>query len=147
MAGSLRLDLAQYRELAAFSQFSSDLDKDTQAQLARGQLLTEVLKQPQFSPLSPWQQVVSILAATEGAFDGLPNEKVKAAQTALLADVEQQHKALVDKLDKGDKPDDKDKKLIVDSATKIAQQYHKEKETQPAVSGSEEPPGSKGEAS
>src|SRR3989344_3630175 len=72
VAGSLRLDLAQYRELAAFSQFSSDLDIETQARLARGQLLTEILKQPQYSPLAIWQQVAGVLAATGGAFDGLP---------------------------------------------------------------------------
>src|SRR3972149_1008563 len=74
VAGSLRLDLAQFRELAAFSQFSSDLDAQTQARLARGQLLTEVLKQPQHSPLAIWQQVDSVLVATAGALDGLPIE-------------------------------------------------------------------------
>src|ERR1700690_361631 len=79
VAGNLRLDLAQYRELAAFAQFSADLDADTQARLARGRLLTEILKQPQYSTLSVWQQVASILASTGGAFDGIQIEKAKAA--------------------------------------------------------------------
>ncbi|HVS78910.1 MAG TPA: F0F1 ATP synthase subunit alpha, partial [Candidatus Saccharimonadales bacterium] len=123
VASSLRLDLAQYRELAAFSQFSSDLDPETQARLARGHLLTEILKQPQYSPLSVWQQVVSILAATAGAFDGLPIENVKAAQNALLSNLEQKQKKLVASLDKGEKPTDKDKKVVTDAAAQIAKQY------------------------
>lgn len=123
VAGSLRLNLAQYRELAAFSQFSSDLDAETQSRLARGRLLTEILKQPQYSPLSPWQQVVSIIASTEGAFDGLDINNVKPAQNALLDLIERKQKKLVDKFNKGDKPDDSDKKAIVDAAQQIAKEY------------------------
>jgi F-type H+-transporting ATPase subunit alpha len=123
VAGSLRINLAQYRELAAFSQFSSDLDPETQARLARGHLLTEILKQPQYSPLGVWQQVVSVLAATEGAFDGLPIENVKPAQAALLSTLEQKQKKLIDKLDKGEKPTDEDKKTVVELARQIAKQY------------------------
>jgi F-type H+-transporting ATPase subunit alpha len=71
VAGRLRLDLAQYRELAAFAQFGSDLDKSTQATLARGERLTEILKQDQFRPLSMEKQVVTIFAATNGYLDGI----------------------------------------------------------------------------
>src|SRR6202030_3182090 len=72
VAGSLRLDMAQYRDLAAFAQFGSDqLDKATQAQLARGQRLTEILKQDQYAPLSVEQQVLSLLVATSGALDSI----------------------------------------------------------------------------
>ena len=126
VAGSLRLDLAQYRELAAFSQFSSDLDADTQARLARGLLLTELLKQPQYSPLSVWQQVVSILAGTSGAFDGIPVSNIKSAQEALLTLVEQKHKDIVDRLH-SEKPDEALQKKISDLAQSIAKQYHQEK--------------------
>jgi F-type H+-transporting ATPase subunit alpha len=125
VAGRLRLDLAQFRELAAFSQFSSDLDAETQARLARGRLLTEILKQPQYSPLSVWQQVVIIMAATEGALDGVDAEKIGLAKDALLAATEKKDKKLTEKLDKGEKPDDKDKKVIVDIATQIAKEYKK----------------------
>jgi F-type H+-transporting ATPase subunit alpha len=123
VAGSLRLNLAQFRELAAFSQFSSDLDAETQARLARGQLLTEILKQPQYSPLSTWQQVVSIIASTEGAFDGLDVSDIKPAQQALLELVQSKHKKLADKFDKGEKPTDEDKKTVVEIAQKIADEY------------------------
>ncbi|HSO24260.1 MAG TPA: F0F1 ATP synthase subunit alpha, partial [Chondromyces sp.] len=71
IAGSLRLDLAQYRELAAFAQFGSDLDKATQRQLARGERLLEILKQGQFAPLPVGLQIVSIFAGTKGFMDGL----------------------------------------------------------------------------
>lgn len=123
VAGSLRLDLAQYRELAAFSQLSSDLDPDTQARLTRGRLLTEILKQPQYSPLSVWQQTVSILAATEGAFDAVPITSVRLAQTALLTTLEQKHKKLVAELQKGGKPTDAAKKTVLKVAEDVAKQY------------------------
>jgi F-type H+-transporting ATPase subunit alpha len=125
VAGTLRLDLAQFRELAAFSQFSSDLDAETQGRLARGQLLTEVLKQPQYSPLSTWQQVVSIIAATNGAFDGLDVQNVKPAQDALLSTVQQKHQKLIEELNKNQKPTDQIQKQIVEIASQIAKQYHK----------------------
>ena len=123
VAGSLRLDLAQYRELAAFSQFSSDLDAETQGRLARGYLLTELLKQPQYSPLSIWQQVIVIVAGTEGAFDGIPIEHIKPAQEALISTVQQKHKKLVELLGKNQKLDDATKKQVVEIATNIAKQY------------------------
>src|ERR1700678_78331 len=77
VAGTLRLDLAQYRELAAFSQFGSDLDKATQAQLARGQRLTEVLKQGQYSPLPFSKQILIIFAGTSGVLDDMPVNQVR----------------------------------------------------------------------
>jgi F-type H+-transporting ATPase subunit alpha len=83
VAGSLRLDLAQYRELAAFAQFGSDLDKATLSQLNRGRRLVEVLKQPQYQPLSVEKQVVIIYAATNGYLDEVPVEHVRAYETDL----------------------------------------------------------------
>src|SRR3954464_11377195 len=77
VAGSLRLDLAQYRELAAFAQFGSDLDKATQSQLNRGRRLVEILKQPQYQPLSVEKQVGIIYAATKGFLDEVPIEDVR----------------------------------------------------------------------
>src|SRR5918993_442570 len=77
VAGSLRLDLAQYRELAAFAQFGSDLDQSTQRQLNRGKRLTEILKQPQYQPLPVERQVAIIFAATNGYLDGVPVEKLR----------------------------------------------------------------------
>lgn len=84
VAGSLRLDLAQYRELAAFAQFGSDLDKATQQQLSRGARLVELLKQPQYSPLSVAKQIVSIYAGTKGFLDSYPVEVVGKFETELF---------------------------------------------------------------
>jgi F-type H+-transporting ATPase subunit alpha len=83
VAGSMKLELAQYRELAAFSQFGSDLDKATQAQLNRGQRLVEVLKQKQFSPLPFSKQILIIFAGTNKFLDDLPVEQVNAFEAAL----------------------------------------------------------------
>jgi F-type H+-transporting ATPase subunit alpha len=83
VAGSLRLDLAQYRELAAFAQFGSDLDKATQAQLNRGRRLVEILKQPQYQPLPVEKQVAIIYAATKGYIDSVPIEEVRRYEEEL----------------------------------------------------------------
>ncbi len=82
VAGSLRLDLAQFRELAAFAQFSSDLDKVTKARIDRGQRLTEILKQPQYQPVPVEKQVMIIFAATNGYLDDVPVDAVGAWETA-----------------------------------------------------------------
>ena len=83
VAGTLRLDLAQYRNLAAFAQFGSDLDKASQAQLARGQRMVELLKQPQFDPIDVELQVASIYAGTKGFMDSLPVDSVGAFEKGL----------------------------------------------------------------
>jgi F-type H+-transporting ATPase subunit alpha len=83
VAGTLKLELAQYRELAAFAQFGSDLDKATQAQLNRGQRLTEILKQDQYSPLSFSKQILIIFAGTNGFLDDLPVEQLREFEDQL----------------------------------------------------------------
>jgi len=122
-AGSLRLNLAQFRELAAFAQFSSDLDADTKSKIERGQRLTELLKQPQYSPLSVWEQTASLIAATEGSFDSIPVEKIKPAQSALLSQLWRGNKKDMQVLDKGDKVDDKMKAVILKGAEIVAKEY------------------------
>ncbi len=84
VAGRLRLDLAQYRELEAFAQFGSDLDAATQRQLARGERIVEVLKQPQYRPMPVEQQVAVIYAVTNGFVDGIPTERVRAWEEGFL---------------------------------------------------------------
>jgi len=88
VAGSLKLELAQYRELAAFAQFGSDLDKATQARLTRGQRLMEILKQGQFEPMPVEKQVLVIYAATKGFVDDIPLEDVRRFEKELLSFVE-----------------------------------------------------------
>src|SRR6185437_15987032 len=95
VAGTLRLDLAQFRELQAFAQFGSDLDKATQAQLARGQRLTEILKQPQYQPMDVEKQVLVIWAATNGYTDDVAIEDVRRFETGLLKFVENSHQGLL----------------------------------------------------
>jgi F-type H+-transporting ATPase subunit alpha len=91
VAGTLRLDLAQYRELASFAQFGSDLDKATQQQLARGQRLVEILKQPQYGPLPIEKQVLLIFAATSGYFDAAEVSAVGRLEQELYRFVEARH--------------------------------------------------------
>ena len=87
VAGTMRLDLAQYRELAAFAQFGSDLDKATKSKLERGARLVELLKQPQYRPMPTEEQVVSMYAATRGFMDDVPVSGVQAFEAELLEDV------------------------------------------------------------
>ena len=84
VAGTLRLDLAQFRELAAFAQFGSDLDKATKAQLDRGQRMTEILKQGQYEPMPVEKQVISLYAATNGYVDDIPVSDVGRFESELL---------------------------------------------------------------
>jgi F-type H+-transporting ATPase subunit alpha len=88
VAGKLRLDLAQFRELAAFAQFGSDLDRATQAQLARGQRMVELLKQGQYQPLPVEKQVVIIFAGTQGLLDELPVDAIREFEPFLYAHIE-----------------------------------------------------------
>ncbi len=91
VAGKLKLDLAQYRNLAAFAQFGSDLDKATRDQLERGMRLTELLKQPQYEPMRLDRQVMVIYAATNGYLDDVPVEKLRAFETAFLRFMDASH--------------------------------------------------------
>ena len=104
VAGTLKLDLAQYRELAAFAQFGSDLDKATQAQLDRGVRLVELLKQPQFKPMSLGQEIVVLFAGTRGFIDKYDVEKVRVYEEQLLSFVESKHADIMKEIE--------DKKVI-----------------------------------
>jgi F-type H+-transporting ATPase subunit alpha len=98
VAGTLRLELAQYRELAAFAQFGSDLDKATQAQLARGERLTEILKQDQYQPLDVVRQVLIIFAGTQGLIDDLQVSEVRAFENQLYQFMETIKSSLVQRI-------------------------------------------------
>lgn len=123
VAGSLRLNLAQFRELAAFAQFSTDLDAETKHRIDRGQRLTELLKQPQYSPYSVWEQTAMLMSATEGAFDKVAVDKIGSAKEGLLARLNSKHSKVMAELNKGDKPTDAMKKTILDTAKTIAEEY------------------------
>ncbi len=119
----LKLGLSQFRELASFAQFGSDLDDATKAQIDRGQRLTELLKQPQYQPMGVWEQFVSIQTVTSGAFDNVDVSKIKDAQTALLTKLWSEHKDEMRELNKGDKPSDDMLKLIEKVAKSVAKGF------------------------
>ncbi len=124
VSGGIKLSLAQFRELAAFAQFSTDLDPETKQQIERGQRLTEILKQPQYSPLAIWEQAATLLAANEGAFDVVPVEKIKEAQKNLLSNLHSQYKKEMTELNKGDqKVEGKMKDLILKVANQVASDF------------------------
>jgi F-type H+-transporting ATPase subunit alpha len=98
VAGRLRLDLAQFRELEAFAEFGSDLDKASQAQLDRGARIVEILKQPQYAPFSMEEQVVSIWTVTNGYMDDVPLDKCRDFESGMLDHVRSRHSGLLEKI-------------------------------------------------
>ena len=107
VSGTLRLDLAQYRELAAFAQFGSDLDKVTQSQLNRGKRLVEILKQGQYQPMRVGLQTASVYAGTKGLLDNLQVSAVLPFEAALHQYLTDEHLELLDRLEKASKFDEK----------------------------------------
>ena len=117
VAGTLRLDLAQYRELAAFAQFGSDLDKATQSQLNRGARLVELLKQPQYEPLPVEKQVAIIYAGTVGHLDNVPVADLRAFETELYKFLETRHASVLSGIAEKKQLDDQ-LKAALDAAVK-----------------------------
>jgi F-type H+-transporting ATPase subunit alpha len=99
LGGGVRLALAQYRELAAFAQFASDLDDATRKQLERGRMVTELMKQPQYQPLQVWEQAVTLFAVNNGYFDDIDVKKALAAEKGLRDFLKAKHGALVDRVE------------------------------------------------
>jgi F-type H+/Na+-transporting ATPase subunit alpha len=123
VAGSLRLDLAQYRELAAFAQFGSDLDKATLSQLNRGRRLVEVLKQPQYRPLPVEKQVIIIYAATNGFLDAVDVERVSAYETELFAFLDSRRAQLLSALAEKKQIDDQLKAELNQTLTEFGKTF------------------------
>jgi F-type H+-transporting ATPase subunit alpha len=123
VAGSLRLDLAQYRELAAFAQFGSDLDASTQAQLNRGARLVEILKQPQYNPLPVEKQVLIIYAGTNGYLDQVPVSDVGAYETELYRTFELRHSGILKGIADKKQIDDELKAQINAALKEFSQQF------------------------
>ncbi len=115
VAGQLRLDLAQYREMAAFAQFGSDLDAATQAQLLRGERLVELLKQDQYKPFSAVQQVISLFSGVRGLLDDIKVSDIKRFESGLLNFIEEKHKDIMDTIDKEKKLSDETEQKLKDA--------------------------------
>jgi F-type H+-transporting ATPase subunit alpha len=121
LSGGIRTDLAQYRELAAFAQFASDLDDATRRQLERGRRTVEILKQPQYQPLQVWQLALSLFAVTRGYLDDVPVEKVLPFEGALQAYMKDKHPAWIDSIEKSkdlSKEDEDTLKAAIDAFKK-----------------------------
>lgn len=126
VSGHLKLGLSQFRELASFAQFGSDLDEATKRQIERGQRLTELLKQSQYQPMGVWEQVASIFAVSEGLFDDVPSHKIKDAQKALLTRLWTDNKSEMRELNKGAEKVESDSavaKLIIKAAKSAAKGF------------------------
>src|SRR5262249_4962519 len=119
VAGPLKLDLAQFRELAAFAQFASDLDKATRDQLTRGEKISEVIKQPQYQPLAVEKQVVILWVVTNGFLDAVPTARVREFEQNLYRFLESEQPAILTTL--AAKPELNDE--IVDSLRKATTQF------------------------
>lgn len=112
VAGKMRLDLAQYRELAAFAQFGSELDPATQKQLDRGQRLTEILKQPQYHPYSEAEEILAIWSVTSGHLDDIPAQAVMRFEEEFIEYVRNHEAKVIDELSDGKKLDEKKVKIL-----------------------------------
>lgn len=123
VSGNLKLGLSQFRELASFAQFGSDLDESTKSQIERGHRFTELLKQPQNQPVGLWQQVASIYAVSNGLFDNVVASKIKHAQEALITKLWSEHKKDMEILAKGDKPSEAAIKAIESVAKSVSKGF------------------------
>ena len=122
VAGTLKLDQAQFRELEAFSKFGSDLDAATKAVLDKGKRNVEVLKQSQYSPVSVEKQVAIIYLGTNNLLKDVPVEKVKDFENVILTELEQRHPSILDNFRKG-LMNDEDIKTLRGIATEMSSQY------------------------
>ena len=122
-AGSIRLDLAQYREMAVFTQFSSDLDENTKKQLDYGNGLMQLLRQPQSHPFSLAQQVVTLVAATSHKLVGIPVKDLQDFRAFLLEQMAMRQSGILDKIEQTGELSDDDKELIITTVTDYVKQY------------------------
>jgi F-type H+-transporting ATPase subunit alpha len=129
VAGALRLNLAQYRELAAFAQFGSDLDKSSQAQLNRGKRLVEILKQPQYSPLPVEKQIAIIFAGTNGLLDDLPVEDCRAFEAELYRFIDNAHPAIWQQLRDKKSFDDNLRNMLTGAINELKDRFVKERKS------------------
>jgi len=123
VSGSIKLELAQYREMAAFAQFGSDLDASTQKLLARGARLTELLKQGQFAPMPVEEQVVSIFSGTQGFVDAVPTADVTRYEAAMLTYMRSDHADILGKIRDTKALDDDTAKALKDALAKFGKQF------------------------
>ena len=123
VAGSIKLELAQYREMAAFAQFGSDLDASTQKLLNRGSKLTELLKQNQYSPLTVAEQILSVFTGVRGYLDDVELDKIKEFEKGILNKVKNENPEIIEKIESTGKLEDETEKILV----QCIEEYKKDK--------------------
>ena len=123
VAGSIKLELAQYREMAAFAQFGSDLDASTQQLLNRGSKLTELLKQDQYSPLTVAEQVVSVFTGVKGYLDDVELNKIKSFEKNIIEKIKSEKPEILENIQSSGKLEEKDEKSLI----QIIEEYKKSK--------------------
>ena len=121
VAGSIKLELAQYREMAAFAQFGSDLDASTQQLLNRGAKLTELLKQDQYSPMTVAEQVISVFTGVKGYLDNVELNKIKNFEKEIIEKVKNEKPEIVDLIQASGKLDENNEKILI----QIIEEYKK----------------------
>ena len=122
VAGSIKLELAQYREMAAFAQFGSDLDASTQQLLNRGAKLTELLKQDQYSPMTVAEQVISVFTGVKGYLDDVDLNKIKKFEKDILDKIKSEKPKIIDEIQSSGKLDENNEKLL----SEMIEDYKKE---------------------
>ena len=120
----MRLELAQYRELAVFAQFGSELDQTTLTQLERGKRITEILKQPQYSPLPESLEILSIWTVTNGYLDDIPVESIKKFETGFHKFVQRNHQDIIKALEDGEKPKEETIKKMIKAITEFKKTFN-----------------------
>ena len=125
-AGSIRIDLAQFREMEVFTQFSSDLDATTKAQLLHGNILMELLKQPLGKPLSMAEQVITLVAANSRSMEDIKLNDVKRFQMDLLEFIKAEHSEILTGLNQSGNLDDEMKGMIIDAVKEFKEAFKKE---------------------
>ena len=113
VAGSIKLELAQYREMAAFAQFGSDLDASTQQLLNRGAKLTELLKQDQYSPMTVSEQVISVFTGVKGYLDDIELSNIKKFENDLLEKIKSEKPEIIEEIQSSGKLDENTEKLLI----------------------------------
>ena len=113
VAGSIKLELAQYREMAAFAQFGSDLDASTQQLLNRGAKLTELLKQDQYSPMTVAEQVISVFTGVKGFLDDIGLEKIKKFEKDILEKIKSDKPEIIDSIQTSGKLEEATEKMLI----------------------------------
>tara|TARA_B100000945_G_C20263150_1_gene540285 strand:- start:522 stop:908 length:387 start_codon:yes stop_codon:yes gene_type:complete len=124
VSGSMKLELAQYREMAAFAQFGSDLDASTQKLLNRGSKLTELLKQKQYSPMTVAEQVISVFCGVRGYLDNIEQKNIAEFETKIIEKCKSEKPEILNAISSSGKLEENTEKLLVETITELKKNFN-----------------------